>query len=241
MGGNGSKKKKDKKNDDFLHLSYHKFPSFYLKKKQMNNPLQPIPHSYVNSYWQEDPKKIFKNKNSNVSQISFQNINQNPLHIPVQKITSIQQPQTYIYPQTHVINVPQYAPIRKPFNHNMYQRGILIREEIIPMVPIRRVTKREFEPIKSETTKTTIESKNELKKSSSTIKEKLKKSFSKTVISKSQTNEANQTDSESTIYSKRNRNLKNESKKDTHDYTFSEKSFSKSRSRTRSVLSSLIK
>jgi hypothetical protein len=265
MGGSGSKKKKEKKKDDLLHLSYGRFPSFYLKKKQMNNPTQPIPDSYVKSYWYEDAKKIFQDSSSTLSHMSFQNINQNPL--PMQSIPVYPQP-TYIYPPRQFINVSYYNPIQKPFNQTIYhtnnnnniQRGILIREEIIPMIPIRKVTKKESRYKRSETTETTAttattatkatkatksESKSELKKSSS-IKQLLKKSlskntisksFSKNAISKSDTNETIKTDSDRTIHLESEKNfLKNESKSNIKD-----NSLSKSRSRTRSIISSLKK
>lgn len=259
MGGSGSKKKKDKKKDDLLHLSYGRFPSFYLKKKQMNNPTQPIPDAYVKSYWYEDPKKILQDKSSTLSQMSYQNINQNPL--PMQSIPVYPQP-TYIYPPRQFINVSHYNPIQKTFNqtichtnnNNKIQRGILIREEIIPMIPIRRVTKKESEYKRSETTETTAttattatksESKSELKKSSSIkqilkkslSKNKISKSFSKNTIPKSDTNETIKTDSDRTINLEiENSFLKNESKSNIKD-----NSFSKSRSRTRSIISSLKK
>jgi hypothetical protein len=249
MGGSGSKKKKDKKKDDLFHLSYGRFPSFYLKKKQMNNPTQPIPGAYVKSYWYEDPKKKFQDSSSTLSKMSFQNINQNPL--PMQIIPVYPQPQpTYIYPPRQFINVSHYNPIQKPFNQTIYhsnnnnkmQRGILIREEIIPMIPIRKITKKESEYKRSDTTETTAttvtksESRSELKKSSS-IKQLLKKSLSKNAISKSDTNETIKTDSDRTIHLESENNfLKNESKSNIKD-----NSFSKSRSRTRSIISSLKK
>ena len=137
MGGNSSKKQKHKKNEDMdFHMSYHIFPTLFMKRHQVSS--HPTPHSFVNSYFKE---KSIQNRYPKSSE--FQ-----PIPLPSQII------QTQYIP----INQSNYQTTLKPTNVSYYPSkvhsnhrpnsyvptprylhgGVLIREEIIPLVTNKR-------------------------------------------------------------------------------------------------------
>ena len=167
-----------------------------------------------------------------------------PQPIPIQMpISNVVYPQrTYIY-QGPPINLAQHFPTpQKTYKQNIYSPnhhnipgGILISEEIIPLVPIRKVLKQD--------TLSKREKGSEISKSSSTVKQRFKKSLSRSTTLKSDFNEIKEAheDSDSNSGSDSTIRLKTplKNKPSLNNSSFSESSISKSRSR--SIFSSFSK